>query len=69
MEKPGFEKDKEGELVLHSAAKPFERYRLINSAQKINTVSIRDTSLPLAVEQFSETFAGYLVVSLVDLLS
>src|SRR5205085_5451984 len=49
--------------------KPFNRYRLINSAQKINAVSIRDASLPSAVEEFSERFAGYPVVSLVDLFS
>ena len=69
MEKPGFEKDEAGELVLDSAGKPFKRYRLINSAQKINAVSIRDASLPPAVEEFSETIAGYPVVSFVDLLS
>ena len=69
MEKPGFEKDEEGELVLDSAGKPFKRYRLINSVQKINAVSLRDASLPPAVEEFSERFAGYLVVSLVDLFS
>ena len=69
VEKPGFEKDEEGELVLDSAGKPFKRYRLINSAQKINAVSIRDPSLPPAVEEFSERFAGYPVVSLVDLFS
>ena len=69
MEKPGFEKDEEGELVLDSVGKPFKRYRLINSVQKINAVSIRDASLLLAVEEFSERFAGYPVVSLVDLFS
>ena len=69
MEKPIFEKDEEGELVLDSVGKPVKRYRLINSAQKINAVSIRGASLPPAVEEFSERFAGYLVVSLVDLFS
>ena len=69
MEKPGFEKDAEGELVLDSAGNFFKRYRLINSAQKINEVSIRDVSLPPAVEEFSERLAGYPVVSLVDLFS
>ena len=69
VEKPGFEKDEEGELVLDNAGKPFKRYRLINSAQKIKAVSIRDASLPPAVEEFSERFAGYPVVSLVDLFS
>ena len=69
VEKTGFEEDEEGELVLDSAGKPFKRYRLIHSAQKINAVSIRDASLPLAVEEFSERFAGYPVVSLVYLFS
>ena len=69
MEKPGFEKDEERDLVLDSTGKPFKSYRLINSAQKINAVSIRDASLPPAVEEFSERFAGYPVVSLADLFS
>ena len=69
VEKPGFEKDEKGELIIDSAGKPFKRYRLINLAQKINWVSIHDASLPLAVEEFSETFAGYRVVSLVDLFT
>ena len=69
VEKPGFEKDEEGQLVWDSVGKPLKRYQLINSAEKINAVSIRDASLPLAVEQYSERFAGYLVVSLVDLFS
>ena len=49
MEKPGVEKDEEEELVLDSGGKLFKRYRLVNSAQKINAVSIRDASLPPAV--------------------
>ena len=69
VEKPGFKKDEEERLVLDSAGKPFQRYRLINSAQKIDAVSILDASLPLAVEEFSERFAGYLAVSLVDLFA
>ena len=69
VEKPGFENNKEVELVLDSAEKPFEQYAVINLAQKINAVSIHDASLPLAVEQFSEWFAGHPVVSLVDLFS
>ena len=44
VEKPGFEKEEEGELVWDSAVKPVKRSRLINSAQKINAVSIRDSS-------------------------
>ena len=56
-------------MVLDSTGPLFKRYRLINSAQKINAVSIRDASLPPAVEEFSERFAGYLVILLVDLFS
>ena len=69
VEKPGYEKNESGKLVVDSAGKPIKRYRLINTAQRINAVSIRDASLPSAVEEFSERFAGYPVVSLVDLFS
>ena len=69
VEKTGFERDEEGELVLDSVGKPFKRYRLIISALKINAVSICDANLPPAVEEFSEWFAGYLVVSFFDLFS
>ena len=69
VEKPGYEKNESGELVVDSVGKPIKRYRLINSAQRINAVSIRDASLPPAVEEFSERFARYPVVSLVDLFS
>ena len=69
MEKPGFEKEEQGELVLESAGEPFKRYLLINLVRKINAVSIRDASFPPVVEEFSERFAGYLVVSLVDIFS
>ena len=69
VEKLGFEMDEEGKLVLDSEGKPFKWYRLINSAKKINAVSIRDASLSLAVEEFSERLKGYPVVSLVDLFS
>ena len=37
--------------------------------QKINAVSIRDASLPTAVEEVSGRFVGHPVVSLVDLFS
>ena len=69
MEKPGFKKNEEGELELDSAGKPFKWYQLIYSAQKINAVLIREAGLPPAVEEFSERFVGYLVVSLGDLFS
>ena len=69
VEKPGFEKDKDGNLILDSNQKPIKHYSLINSAQGINAVSIRDASLPLGVDQFSERFASYPLISLVDLYS
>ena len=69
MEKPGFEKDEEGELVLDSAGKPFKRYRPINLVQKINAVLIHNACLPPVVEEFSERFSGYWVVFLVNLFT
>jgi hypothetical protein len=67
--KPGFEKNESREVVLDERREPIRQYRLIYSAQRINAVSIRDASLPPAVEEFSEMFARYPVVSLVDLFS
>jgi hypothetical protein len=69
VEKPGVEKDEEGEVIRDENQKPIQRYRLINSTQKINTVTIRGASPPLAVDEFSERFAGYLLVSLINLFS
>ncbi len=48
--------------------KPGE-YRLINSATFMNTVTRRDTNLPLSVDEFVEEFAGCYIASLVDLYS
>ena len=45
------------------------KYRLINSAQKLNAVTIKDASLPPTVDEFSKEFAGYLLISLLDLFS
>ena len=42
---------------------------MINSAQRINAVSIRDASLPPGADEFSHRFAGYPLISLVDLYS
>ena len=56
VEKLGFKKDAEGELVLQMAGKTFKRYQIINSAKKMNVVSIRDAGLPPAVEESSEKF-------------
>ena len=55
--------------MLFSVGKPFKGYQLINLAQKINTVSKHQTSLPPVVEEFLERFTGYLVVTLVNLFS
>ena len=59
VEKPGYERDDKGNLILSMEGIPIKRYRLINSAQRINAVSIRDTSLPPVADEFSERFAGY----------
>ena len=67
VEKPGFEKDEEGNLILDSNQKPIKHYRLINLAQRINVVLIRDASLPPGADEFSERFAGYPFILLVDL--
>src|SRR5205085_4465577 len=69
VEKPGYEKDESRKVLLDRRGQPIKCYRLINSAQRINAVTIRDASLPSAVEEFSEKFARYPVVSLVDLFS
>src|SRR5205807_5962610 len=69
VEKPGYKKDESGKVLLDRRGQPIKRFRLINSAQRINAVMIRDVSLPPAVEEFSEKFAGYPVVSRVDLVS
>ena len=45
------------------------KYRLINSAQRLNAVTIKDASLPPTVDEFSEEFAGYPLISLLDLFS
>jgi hypothetical protein len=69
VEKPGVEKDEEGEVIRDENGKPIQPYHLINSAQKINAVTIRDASLPPAVDEFSERFAGYPLVSIINLFS
>ena len=42
---------------------------MILAAQKINSVTIRDASLPPSADDFSEEFAGYPVISLLDFFS
>ena len=49
--------------------KKTSKYRLINSAQWLNVVTIKDASLPSTVDEFSEEFAGYPLISLLDLFS
>jgi hypothetical protein len=48
--------------------KPRE-YRLINLAMHLNIVTRRDTNLLLSVDEFADEFAGYYIISLVDLYS
>jgi hypothetical protein len=40
VEKPGYKRNEERKVVLDSRGKPIKRYRLINSAQRINAVTI-----------------------------
>jgi len=54
VEKPGFEKDEGGNHLLDANQNPIKWYRLINSAQRINAVTIRDASLHPGVDEFSE---------------
>ena len=50
-------------------AKKDAGYRLINNAQKINSVTVRDANLPPNPDEFSEEFAGCHIVSLIDFFS
>jgi hypothetical protein len=45
------------------------RHRLIQNAQLINKVTLRDANLAPTADEFSETFAGCMIVSLMDLFS
>ena len=45
------------------------KYRLINAAQRFNAVTIKDASLPPSADDFSEEFAGFALLSLLDLFS
>ena len=44
-------------------------YRLINDVQPLNKVTIHDSGLPPAVDEFSENFTGYLISSAIDYYS
>ena len=45
------------------------KYRLINAAQRLNSVTIKDASLPPSADDFSEEFAQCLLLSLLHLFS
>jgi len=49
--------------------KKSEGYRLINAAQRLNAVNIKDASLSPSSEEYSEDFAGFPLLSLLDLFS
>ena len=44
-------------------------YRFINDVQSLNKVTIRDSGMPPSVDEFSEDFAGYPIVTAVDYFS
>ena len=69
VDTPGFTKDVEENLILNVDPKPIKHYRLINSAKKINAVSIRNASLALGGDELSERFAGYPLILLINLFS
>ena len=45
------------------------RYKLINAAQRLNAITIKDASLPPSADNFSEGFVGFPLLSLSDLFS
>src|SRR5436305_8327365 len=45
------------------------KYRMINDVQPLNKVTIRDAGMPPSVDEFSEEFAGYPVLTSVDYYS
>jgi len=44
-------------------------WRLVNDVQPLNGVTIRDSGMPPAVDEFSEDFAGYPITSAIDYYS
>jgi hypothetical protein len=48
--------------------KPGE-YRLINLAMYLNIVTRRNANLPPSIDEFADKFAGYYIISLVNLYS
>ena len=51
------------------AKKEVGEYRLINTAIKMNEVTLKDANLPPLINEFSEEFTGYITASLVDFFS
>jgi len=49
--------------------KTLRDYRLINSVTHLNIITRRDVNLLQSVNEFTEEFAGYYIISLVDLYS
>ncbi len=45
------------------------KYRLINNVMEINWVIIRDGNLSPAINEFSEKFGNYVIISLIDFFS
>ncbi len=45
------------------------KYRLINTAMKINGVIVRDVNLPPSIDEFFEEFVGCVIVFLIDFFS
>ena len=45
------------------------KYRLINNAQHINSVTLRDAMIPPQTEEFAEEFAGMQMISYLDFFS
>ena len=48
------------------AKKTLGDYRLINNVQQLNKVTIRDAGMPPGVNEFSEDFVGYPILTVVD---
>jgi hypothetical protein len=46
-----------------------DTWRFINDVQQLNKVTIRDSGMPPAADEFSEDFAGYPISSAIDYYS
>lgn len=45
------------------------KYRLMNITVEFNQVTLKDANLPSSTDKFSEKFAGYAILSLIDFFS